>query len=93
MPNPLHPYYGEAGVVYDGGFFYSDGLPDVPPNPNPNNRTRMALARRGRRDPMVLLDRKAQRARRGASGAMVRRGQQDRRGDRGRTVRPDLRAR
>lgn len=42
MPDPLHPHYGEAGVVFDGGFFYSDGLPDVPPTPTPNNRTRMA---------------------------------------------------
>jgi hypothetical protein len=40
MPSPLHPHYDEVGVVYDGAFFYSDGLPDVP-TPTPEN-TRMA---------------------------------------------------
>lgn len=42
MPTHLHPHYDEAGVVYDGGFFYSDGLPDVQPTPTPKNKKRMA---------------------------------------------------
>lgn len=42
MPSPQHPHYDEAGVVYDGGFFYSDGLPDVPPTPTPPRPSRMA---------------------------------------------------
>lgn len=42
MPTPLHPHYDEAGVVFDGGFSYSNGLLDVPPTPTPKNKTRMA---------------------------------------------------
>lgn len=42
MPDPLHPHYGETGVVYDGGFFYSDGLPDAPSTPTPKRPSRMA---------------------------------------------------
>ncbi len=44
MPSPQHPHYDEVGVTYDGGFFYSDGLPDVT-TPNPKkNKTMASLA-------------------------------------------------
>lgn len=33
MPSPLHPHYDEAGVFYDAGFFYSDGIPEITPTP------------------------------------------------------------
>jgi hypothetical protein len=42
MPFPQHPHYDEVGVMYDGGFFYSDGLPDVPPTPTPRRKKAMA---------------------------------------------------
>lgn len=46
MPNPILPHYDEAGVTYDGGFFYADGVPDIP---SPNHKHRMASLKQNRR--------------------------------------------
>lgn len=44
MPSPLHPHYDEAGVSYDGGFFYSDGLPDTPNAVTPGKKRMASLS-------------------------------------------------
>lgn len=42
MPDPLNPHFDEAGVFFDAGFFFADGVPD---SPTLQNRKRMASLR------------------------------------------------
>src|SRR4051812_12793558 len=57
MPDPLHPHYDEVGVVYDGGFFYADGLPDNPPVATPRRNKPMASLslNLSRKNPVQLI--------------------------------------
>ncbi len=55
MPNPLLPHYDESGVVFDGGFFYADGVPDIP-TPNPKHRMASLKLNLARLNPTQLIE-------------------------------------
>jgi hypothetical protein len=55
MPNPILPHYDEAGVTYDGGFFYADGVPDIP-SPNPKHRMASLKQNLTRKNPTQLIE-------------------------------------
>lgn len=55
MPDPLHPHYDEPGVVFDGGFFYADGAPDVP-TPKPKHKMATLKQNLTRLNPTQLIE-------------------------------------
>ena len=61
MPDAHNPHYDEPGVLYDSGFFYADGVPDVPATPTHRNRKAMAsisanLSRKNAKQLIELAD-------------------------------------
>jgi hypothetical protein len=58
MPDPHNPHYDEIGVFYDSGFFYADGVPDLPTQNKKNKvmatKLKLGLSRRTPEDLVAL---------------------------------------